>query len=431
MSSLRELIQHVSEDVLLKIISSFTTATGLHAIIVDRDGMMQLPHGFQEDCPFCRVIKNDPVGCNKCAGSYARAGMEAAKFGEPYIFRCHAGLVAFAAPIVIEGKHVGSIICGQVLMWEPEDFFWEEIAEMTAGLNIDPDVLITAAGELEVISGRKVQAAADLLFVVANQIMQSGVIALQQRKEIARRQTRLGEEIRARKHLEKKLAEVEGRIYGSYSLQKEKELTGMVRLGDRDEAYRLLNELVSEIMEKYISKPRIFKVRILELLVVLSRSAAEGGADLNELLSLNYQYIEEISRTDEIDELCAWIFKVMDSFVELVYGNIDAKHSQVIEAATQFMRKRYNKNLTLNDIAQAVFISPYYLSHIFKEQVNCTVFDYLTKVRMEEAKKLLRDPKFSIVDIAEKIGYNDPGYFCKVFKKSEGMTPSTFKKQSM
>lgn len=431
MSGLMDLLHHVSEDVLLRILSSFTAATGLNAIIVDRDGRTLLPANSEKDCTFCRIIKGDPVGCNKCRGSYARAGLQAAQFGEPYIFRCHAGLVAFAAPIVIEGTLLGSIICGQVLMWEPEDFFWEEISEMTAGLNVKQGELIKAAGELEVLSGRKVQAAADLLFVVANHVMQSSNVAVQQRKEIARRQAQLNDEIRQRKELEQKLVEVEGRIYGHSMLQKEKELMAAVRLGDKENAMNLLNWLVSDLVEKFVAKPRVFKVRILELMVTISRAAAEAGADPDKLLDLNYRYLDEFSRNERVDELSNWIFKALDSIMEIIYGNVNLKHLEVIERATEFIRKNYDRNLSLNDIAQACFISSYHLSHIFKEQLNCTIMEYLTRVRMEEAKKMLSNPRFTIIDIAEKIGYNDPGYFCRVFKKKEGITPSAYKKQLM
>lgn len=411
--------------------SSFTAATGLHAIIVDREGYPRLPAGAQNDCGFCRLIRNDPVGCNKCRGSYARAGMQAAQFGEPYIFRCHAGLVAFAAPIVIEGNLIGSIICGQVLMWEPEDFFWEEISEMTAGLNVKQDALRRSAAELEVISGIKVQAAADLLFVVANHIMQSSVVSLSQRKEIALRQIQLSEEIHHRTRLEKKLAEAEGRLYGHRYLQKEKELVAAVRLGDRDGSTNLLKELVAELVEKYISRPQMFKVRMLELSVVISRAAAEGGADREELLNINYRNLEESSQYEQVDELANWIFRVQDRLIECVRGTVNLKYLDVIETAKQYIRRHYNSNLTLNDIARACHISPYHLSHVFKEQLNCTVMDYLTMVRLEQAKNLLLNPDFTINVIAEKTGYNDPGYFCKVFKKNEGVTPSVFKKQMM
>lgn len=431
MSGLGELMDHVSEDVLLRILSSFTAATGLNAIIVDSDGRTILPTNYDHDCTFCSVIKQDPVGCNKCRGSYARAGKQAAQFGEPYIFRCHAGLVAFAAPIVINEKLIGSIICGQVMMWEPEDFFWEEIAEATAALNIKQDVLIKAAEDLEVISSRKVQAAADLLFVMANHIMQSGALALSQRREITLRQTQLSEEIRRRKDLEDKLAEVEGRIYGHYLLQRERELMAAVRLGDKEKSNQLLNELVSDLVEKYTTNPRLFKVRVLELMVIMSRSAAEGGADSDKLLVVSDKYLNEFLQTEKVDELSNWVFKVLDDIVECVYGTVDIKYLEVIEKATEFIRKNYERNLSLSDIAQACFVSPYHLSHIFKEQINCTIMDYLTKVRMEEAKKMLSNPKFSIIDIAERIGYNDPGYFCKVFKKKEGLTPSAYKKQML
>jgi two-component system response regulator YesN len=369
------------------------------------------------------------VGANKCCGSYARAGAEAAKFGEPYIFRCHAGLIAFAAPIVVDGEPVGSIICGQVLMWEPEDFFWEEIAEMTAGLNIKISGLVEAAREMEVISGRKVQAAADLLFVVANQIMQKGALVLQQNKEIALRQSQLAEALSARKTLEKKLLQVEGHIYAGFSLQREKELLAKVRLRDRDGAYRILNKLVSETMEKYLSQPQLFKTRILEIAVVLGRAAVETGDDLDEMLTLDSQYIDEILHADKIDVVCSCIFRVMDNLMNRICAA--SNNLQVVDEATRYIREHFDKNLSLNDIAHAAYISPYYLSHIFKEHLNCTVIDYLTNVRIEEAKKLLRKKGLSIVSIAERIGYSDSGYFSKVFKKSEGVTPSTFKRQLM
>jgi two-component system response regulator YesN len=430
MNGLEDLFQHISVDLLHRILTSFDTATGMHAIIVNRDGIPQIPDGFQGNCRFCRIIQNDPVGVNKCCGSYARAGIQAAQFGEPYIFRCHAGLVAFAAPIIIDGEHQGSIICGQVLMWEPEDFFWEEIAEMTSGLNIRNNVLIEAAKEMSVCSQSKVQAAAQLLFMVANQIMQGSVLALQQRQEIAKHQAQLGEEIQARKQLERQLSVVQGKVYGNYSLQKERDLLAKVRLGDREQSNRLLKELLADVVEEYGARPRHFKARIIELLVLISRSAVEGGAELDRLLRWNYGYIERISRTEEIDVLCGCIFDALGSYVSAIFNNSEAKNKQFVETAARIIRQRYRESgLTLNDVARSVYISPYYLSHIFSHEMGCTVIDYLTRVRLEEAKKLLQSSKLSIVAIAEQVGYSDSGYFSRVFKKNQGMTPSEYKKQ--
>jgi len=164
----------VGRNLLEKMLCSFSKSTGLKAIFVDNKGntLISTDHAIK-DCRFCEIIRSDSRGTKKCQRSYARACTEAAKYGEPYIFRCHAGLIMWAAPILID-KHVGAIICGQVLMWEPEDYFLEEIEEMVKGLNVDVAAVKWSAAQLEVLSSDRVQAASDLLFIVATQIMQSG-----------------------------------------------------------------------------------------------------------------------------------------------------------------------------------------------------------------------------------------------------------------
>ncbi|NLU36327.1 MAG: helix-turn-helix transcriptional regulator [Clostridiales bacterium] len=81
-------------------------------------------------------------------------------------------------------------------------------------------------------------------------------------------------------------------------------------------------------------------------------------------------------------------------------------------------------------MAEKIYISPYYLSHLFKEELGITFLEYLTRIRMEEAKKLLMDRSLTILDISLRIGYDDPGYFSKVFKKKIGVSPSQYRKQT-
>ncbi len=426
---LREL---VGDEILDKILSSFTKATGLRAVIVDRDGKNIISsREFPDDCEFCTIVRSSEEGCKKCRESYARAGRESAKYGEPYIFRCHSGLVAWAAPLMLEDEQVGSIICGQVLMWEPEEFFWEEIKQMCEGLGLDEESLMEAAKRLEVISAERVQGAADLIFFVANHLMKTGMTNLQQRQEIAKQQAKLGEEMQARKELESAVTKIESRSHRIYALEKEQELIAAVRKGDRDTSYRLLNELLADIIQKYPNDPREVKARLLELIVVLSRAAIEGGANLKMLLSLNSQYLEELNKIESIEDQCLWILKVTQKFVDCVGDSGDIKNLQVIQKAAEYMRDNFNKKLTIDDISQAVYLSPCYLSKIFKQELGCTIMEFLTKVRIDEAKKLLRNPRYNIMQVANLIGFDDPSYFTKVFKKSEGITPSQYKRRAL
>lgn len=427
-SSRNRLLEVVDRNVVKKILDSFTNATGLTANIVDVNGKsIFCKADAQKNCNFCQTIwqLQKAKGLSRCTAAYARAGKQAAIFGEPYIFRCPAGLIEWAAPIIIEGEHLGSIICGQVLMWEPEDFFWIELKEMNKNLTDDFELLIKAAKELKVVSGTKVQAAADLLYVTANYIMKAGWENLRQRRELARQQSRMNEEMQNRKALEQKLNSQ--RFDLSYSLEKERDLVSKIRLGEIEPANNIFRELLAEIFITGAAQIPVIKARVLELSVVMSRAAVEGGAEFDFILKINTEFLQDISRFNSLEEINLGAVQVLEKYLNAVKKHTNVKNHQIVSKVKKFITNNYYRNLTLEEIAESVFLSPYYVSRVFKEDQNLTVMDYLTKVRLEEAKKLLRNPRYNIDDIAEKLGYNDPSYFSKVFRRKEGMSPSQFR----
>lgn len=424
----QRLLDLVEKDSLKKILKSFTNATGLRAIIIDTEGSPLFGEiDNQQNCKFCQLIWQYQKGSERCQGAYVRAGKEAAKFGEPYIFRCPAGLIEWAAPIIINGEHLGSIICGQVLMWEPEDFFWIELQEMNKGLGVDFEHLKEAAKELKVESGEKVQAAADLLFVTANYIMKSGWENLQHRQELTIHQSMLAEEIENRKALEVKLNLQS--INFDNSLEKERQLLSKVKIGDKEAAQKLFQELLADIFIVGAAKIPLIKARILELVVVFSRAAVEAGAEFEQTFEMNTKFINDLTMIDAIDEIAFVAHTALEQYMEAILVKNIGKNHQIINLVKRFILDNYDQNLTLEEIANSVYLSPYYLSRIFKEEQEITVMDYLTKVRIEQAKKLLRNYKHNIDDISLKLGYNDPSYFAKVFRRNTGMSPSQFRSQ--
>jgi two-component system response regulator YesN len=420
------------EEIFLKrVLHSFVEATGLRASIIDTQGKRLVAPDNTEDTPFCQLIRSNPRGLQKCERCCARAGVQAERIGVPYIFRCHAGLIKWAAPITIKDRHFGTIVCGQVLMWEPEDFFWIEIKEMTRDLDVNLIDLLEAGTRLKVVSGQRVQAAADLLFVLANHIMRAGLEAMEQLAQLRQQEARLNKEIFTRKLLEEALKKAEKRAYPTFSLsKKEQELLGHIRLGQKDEAYLVLNEILTEAFQDP-GDFRVAKARVLEIMVMLSRAAVERGETLERLLGFNYQHIEEFSHLDSVEELFLWVVRMMEMFMDRIQAHQGSRNTQVLAQAIEFLRQNYQRSLRLEDIAQAVFLSPCYLSHIFKEEIGITIMEYLTRLRIEEAKRLLCNPRFTVVQVADSIGYGDPSYFTKVFKKSEGITPSQFKQRFM
>lgn len=99
----------------------------------------------------------------------------------------------------------------------------------------------------------------------------------------------------------------------------------------------------------------------------------------------------------------------------------------IITKAIQFIKSNFTKSITLNDVADSVYVSPVYLSNIFKETTGVNFIHYLTNLRIEKAKRLLKDPIYKVSDVGENVGYENPRYFSKIFKKYTGMTPYEFR----
>lgn len=100
-----------------------------------------------------------------------------------------------------------------------------------------------------------------------------------------------------------------------------------------------------------------------------------------------------------------------------------------IEAIVDFIESHLNQDLTLSYVAERMNLSSYYLSKIFKKELGVNFVKYVTERKMDKAKELLKDNEIPIVNIAFEIGYPEPSYFTKVFKKVENMTPSQYRNQ--
>jgi AraC-like DNA-binding protein len=103
------------------------------------------------------------------------------------------------------------------------------------------------------------------------------------------------------------------------------------------------------------------------------------------------------------------------------------KHSDISTKAKLFIEKNYKEEITLDDIAEATFVSKHYLINVFKKTYNLTPMRYLTIFRLEESKKLLKETDYNVKTIASIVGFNNPNYYGELFKKYIGTAPSTFR----
>ena len=106
-------------------------------------------------------------------------------------------------------------------------------------------------------------------------------------------------------------------------------------------------------------------------------------------------------------------------------SSVQDKHVTMV---IRFMYKNLTKQLTLEEISREVDLSKSYLNSIFKEQTGRSPVDFFLHLKMQEACKLLQSTDMYIYEVSTKLGYSDPYYFSRIFKKVVGVSPKEYKK---
>lgn len=135
---------------------------------------------------------------------------------------------------------------------------------------------------------------------------------------------------------------------------------------------------------------------------------------------------ERIQAYDTVEALQAFI----EAQLLQVHGTLrEAPRSQVLQQAERYIREHFTEPLTVQAIAERVYVTPEWLSTLFKKNHDCTVLDYVTRLRMEKAKELLNDVGLKIYQIGGMVGYRDSVYFSRLFRKLTGATPKEYRNQ--
>lgn len=165
-----EVVDVIDINVLQKFLDNFAIGMNCAAVSVDRDGReITKPSNY---CPFCSdFIHSNSIGDSRCAKCHSQMGAESVKLGKPFIDKCHAGLVDFAAPIIIQGEHLGTVLGGQILESSLKE---DEIRKVARELNLQDDKLIEAADKIDIVNEENITAAAEVLFIVVNTLAQDG-----------------------------------------------------------------------------------------------------------------------------------------------------------------------------------------------------------------------------------------------------------------
>ena len=399
-----------------EMVDAFVCSTGVSCLLTDAEGreLYRREPGYELYAQ-CRKIMGDQA----CKRLHLYGACESERFGGRYIYFCPMGMGCFAAPIILGGKMVGALAAGPVMVMDPEDHVTSTPALQQLS---DEKKMAEVTDLLQKFPRRE---PGDLSHLSALLLSAALYIGGEQRSLLEHRQTQeqhqdIGEYLQQLK--------VEG-VQTAYPLDKEQALIRAITEGDQSEARRLLNELLGHIFFSTGGDFATMRARSLELMALLSRAAADGGADLEQVLALNQRFLRESDYLRSTDELTVWLTRVIERYAALVFDLVDVKHKDIIYKAINYMKRNFTGKLTLEDTARHVGFSPTYFSKVFKEEMGATFNNYLGNLRVERSKMLLLAGKLSVGEVCTAVGFEDQSYFIKVFRRYTGVTPGKYRKQ--
>lgn len=213
-----------------------------------------------------------------------------------------------------------------------------------------------------------------------------------------------------------------------YRIDLEKELFGTLKTGTVEECGRAAARFFDWMLENYGDNNESVRLKTLEFVLF-----AEREAYLNGGMTYHFEeregYLKEVMNAGSNKELRSWF---VDKFRECV-ANISTKkdehENRLVLRAQEYIRDNFRKDLSLDELSKELDISPYYFSKLFKEETGSNFVEYVTNLRMNRAKELLKDQDCSMKEICVEVGYSDPNYFSRIFKKNFGITPTEYRER--
>ncbi len=188
-----------------------------------------------------------------------------------------------------------------------------------------------------------------------------------------------------------------------------------------------LTSLVHELLNKYASATKISHIYIRYtctslLKVLMSSCVTLGESEFEESAKkiYSFQHFYDISHLLET---------YLDKAVSLMNQNPE-ETNYAVSLVKQYINQHYREDLSLDALAELVYLSPNYLSNIFTKTAGESINKYIRQIRIQRAQELLLHTNMKIADISIQVGYPNPSYFCKIFQNQFGTTPERFRNPS-
>lgn len=216
-------------------------------------------------------------------------------------------------------------------------------------------------------------------------------------------------------------------ITSSVIYENENQLMSYIKLGDKEGVQKTLKIIFQHLCANGKISVEYIQSICVEIVCIASRTAQGLGVSLNNIVYNQSAILDAIYKRENAEDLKSYITEILIILTDYFSAKYSSKNSKVISAIKEIIEQRYHEDISVSKIAEEIYLTPNYISMIFKHEMNETITEYIIKVRMEQAKHLLKTTDLKILEVAREVGYEDPHYFSKAFKKYSGTHPQKYR----
>lgn len=200
-----------------------------------------------------------------------------------------------------------------------------------------------------------------------------------------------------------------------------------IKVGTKEELQKSINNLLVKVKYSKISMSQL-QLSLMEIFVEIIRLGRVYEVDIQQITGTDFNLYQDISKFDTLDAIGNWLLDTCMQVRKLIRRERTDTAKLITDKAMQYIAENYsNQELSVDTICQTLNVSSTYFSTIFKRETGISFVNYLTKVRMEQALRLLNTTTEKAYAIAGQVGYAEPNYFSYVFKKEYGVSPSKYR----
>jgi two-component system response regulator YesN len=212
----------------------------------------------------------------------------------------------------------------------------------------------------------------------------------------------------------------------NYRIQHEQDLISSIQNNDQQRAMKLANEVVDYLTDRFKTNQEGFKYSCAELVTLVAWAVIASGIDQRNVLKISHNQVMNLDAQKTMQEVRTWTVNSLAEFMAVL--QVQTIKKDAISQAVEYLEANYQRaDISLQEVADAVCLSPSYLGSMFRDSLGVSYVKYLTSLRIDEAKRLLRMTDLSIVYIAQKVGYPNVTNFYRHFQRMEGKTPTTYR----